>query len=57
MPVDVLTGKKPNGPNTDSGQNSPAASTHRRTGARNQTTGDITAGFPKAACVTNLPVF
>lgn len=56
MPVDVLTRKKPNGPNTTSGKNSPAASTHR-TGARNQTTGDVTAGFSKAACLTNLPQF
>lgn len=57
MPVDELTGKKPNGPNTASGQNSPAASMHRRTGVRNQTTGDVTAGFSKATCLTNLPQF
>lgn len=57
MPVDVLTGKKPNGPNTASGQNSPAASMDRRTFVRNQTTGDVTGGFSKATCLTNLPQF
>lgn len=57
MPVDVLTGKKLNGPNTARGQNSPATSRHRRTGVRNQANGDVTAGFSKAACLTNLPQF
>lgn len=48
VPIDALTRKKPNGPNITSGQNSPAATTHRRTGARNQTTEDVTAEFSKS---------